>query len=282
MKICISAESTIDLPQALLDEFDIHTVPFSILLGEKLGLDGVVTPPEIFDYVDRTGVLPKTSAVNQVQFEDYFEGLLKEYDEVIHFSLSSDMSSAFQNGVNAAAGNPHIHMIDSMSLSTGIALLAINASKMAKEGKSVDEIIKVSNERIKHDQASFVLATVDYLYKGGRCSALAKLGAQLFRIRPQIIVDGGKMRPGKKYMGKQLQCVESYVEDTLKEFNNPDLSLGFVTHSHATEDMIEAAKQAMLKRGFKRVEVTIAGATISSHCGPKCLGILYINDGGNK
>ena len=102
MKICISAESTIDLPKTLLEEFDIHTVPFSVLLGETLGLDGVVTPPEIFDYVDRTGVLPKTSAVNQVQFEDYFEELLKDYDAIIHFSLSSDLSSAYQNAVNAA------------------------------------------------------------------------------------------------------------------------------------------------------------------------------------
>ena len=282
MKICISAESTIDLPKTLLEEFDIHTVPFSVLLGETLGLDGVVTPPEIFDYVDRTGVLPKTSAVNQVQFEDYFEELLKDYDAIIHFSLSSDLSSAYQNAVNAAEGKKNIFVIDSMSLSTGIALLAINASKLAKAGKSPEEIVKISKERIPHDQASFVLATVDYLYKGGRCSALAKLGVQLFRIRPQIIVADGKMRPGKKYMGKQLQCVESYVQDTLEEFNNPDLSLAFVTHSHATDDMIEAAKNALIKRGFKRVEVTIAGATISSHCGPKCLGILYLNDGEQK
>ena len=282
MKICISAESTIDLPKTLLEEFDIHTVPFSVLLGETLGLDGVVTPPEIFDYVDRTGVLPKTSAVNQVQFEDYFEELLKDYDAIIHFSLSSDLSSAYQNAVNAAEGKKNIFVIDSMSLSTGIALLAINASKLAKAGKSPEEIVKISKDRIPHDQASFVLATVDYLYKGGRCSALAKLGVQLFRIRPQIIVADGKMRPGKKYMGKQLQCVESYVQDTLEEFNNPDLSLAFVTHSHATDDMIEAAKNALIKRGFKRVEVTIAGATISSHCGPKCLGILYLNDGEQK
>ena len=282
MKICISAESTVDLPQNLLDEFDIHTIPFSVLLGEKLGLDGVITPTEIFDYVDKTGVLPKTSAVNQAQFEEYFESLLKEYDEIIHFSLSSDFSSAYINAVNASEGNDKIHVIDSRSLSTGIALLAINAAKLAKAGKNTDEIIENSLKRIPNDQASFVLATVDYLYKGGRCSALAKLGVQLFRIRPQILVADGKMKPGKKYMGKQLNCVQSYVKDTLEEFNNPDLSLAFVTHSHATDDMVEAAKKALLDRGFKRVEVTLAGATISSHCGPKCLGILYINDGNQE
>ena len=282
MKICISAESTIDLPKTLLDEFEIKTGPFTILLGPETGLDGVITPNEIFDYVDRTGVLPKTSAVNSNQFEEHFNKLLKEYDEIIHFSLSSELSSACQNAHIAAEGNPHIHIVDTRSLSTGIALLAINASKLVKEGKNVEEILKNTEERIKNDQTSFVLATVDYLYKGGRCSGLAKLGAQLFRIRPQIIMAEGKMSPGKKYMGKQNSCVENYVKDTLEQFNNPDLDLVFVTHSSATPEMVEIAKKALKERGFKRIEETLAGATISSHCGPKCLGILYFNDGERK
>ena len=282
MKICISAESTIDLPKNLLDEFEIKTVPFTILLGTETGLDGVITPNEIFDYVDRTGVLPKTSAVNSNQFEEHFNKLLKEYDEIIHFSLSSELSSACQNAHIAAEGNPHIHIVDTRSLSTGIALLAINASKLVKEGKNVEEILKNTEERIKNDQTSFVLATVDYLYKGGRCSGLAKLGAQLFRIRPQIIMADGKMSPGKKYMGKQNSCVENYVRDTLEQFNNPDLDLVFVTHSSATPEMVEIAKNALKERGFRRIEETLAGATISSHCGPKCLGILYFNDGERK
>ena len=135
-------------------------------------------------------------------------------------------------------------------------------------------------KRIPYNQTSFVLATVDYLYKGGRCSALAKLGAQLFRIRPQIIMGEGKMSPGKKYMGKQIQCVENYCRDTLDQFNNPDKSLVFVTHSMATPDMVEACKKALQERGFENIVETTAGATISSHCGPKCIGILYFNDGG--
>lgn len=280
MKICISAESTIDLPKEVLDEFGIKTVPFTITLGEKMGLDGVTTPEEIFEYVDKTGVLPKTSAVNYAQYNEFFSGLLKEYDEVIHFSLSSDLSVAYQNAVTAAEELGHVHVIDSKSLSTGIALLAIYASKLVKDGLKVDEVIEKVSERIPNDQASFVLATVEYLFKGGRCSSLARLGALLFRIRPQIIVANGKMGPGKKYNGKQLACVEQYCADTLEQFNNPDLEIGFVTHSGATPDMVDAAVKAMKDRGFKRVIVTTAGATISSHCGPKCLGILYINDGG--
>ena len=224
-------------------------------------------------------ILPKTSAVNEFQFEEHFAKLLKDHDEVIHFSLSSELSSAYENACRVAEKLGHIHVVDSRSLSTGIALLAINASNLVKEGKNVEEILDDTKKKIQVDQASFVLATVDYLYKGGRCSALTKLGAQLFKIRPQILVTDGKMAPGKRYAGKQLGCVESYCHDTLEQFNHPDLSLGFVTHSHATPEMVEAAKKAMYDRGFKRVEVTIAGGTISSHCGPKCLGILFLNSG---
>ena len=280
MKICISAESTIDLPQEILDEFSIKTIPFTVVLGTESGFDGVITPQTIFDYVDKTGVLPRTSAINEAQFDEYFRALLKDYDAVIHFSLSSEISSACNNAFNAAKELKGVYVVDSRSLSTGIALEAIYASNLVKEGLSPEEIIAKVQERIPFNQTSFVLATVDYLYKGGRCSGLAKLGAQLFRIRPQIIMADGKMAPGKKYLGKQLGCVESYCKDTLEQFNNPDLSLVFLTHSMATPDMVEAAKKQLEARGFKRIIITTAGATITSHCGPKCLGILYLNDGG--
>lgn len=279
-KICISAESTIDLPKELLKKYDIHTVPFTVLLGEKAGLDGDITPTEIFDYVDKTGVLPKTSAINDVQFEEYFKALLKDYDEVIHISLSSEISSACSNAFRVASEMKGVYVIDSRSLSTGIALEAIYASKLVKEGLSAEEIVEKVKARIPANQTSFVLATVDYLHKGGRCSSLAKLGALLFRIRPQIIMADGKMSPGKKYTGKQLSCVVNYVRDTLEQFNTPDKSLVFITHSMATPDMVEAARKQLEEKGFENIVETTAGATISSHCGPKCLGILYLNDGG--
>ena len=280
MKIKISAESTIDLSKELLDEFDIGVIPFNVILGDRMDHDGVITPDDIYDYVDRTGALPKTSAINSAEYTEYFEGLLKDYDAVIHFSLSSGISSTCQNAMMAAKEMKNVYVIDTKSLSTGIALQAIYGAQLAKEGKSPEEIVKAVEARIPHDQTSFVLATVDYLHKGGRCSSLARLGALLFRIRPQIIMADGKMGPGKKYSGKQLDCVRDYCRDTLEQFNNPDLSIGFVTHSGATPDMVEIAKKAMEERGFKRILETRAGATISSHCGPKCLGILYMNDGG--
>lgn len=279
MKIAISAESTIDLSKELLEKFDIKTVPFHILLGKKDALDGEIDPQEIFDFVDKEDILPKTSAVNEYQYLDHFNNLLKEYDYVIHFSLSSEMSSACQNANTAAGQLSNVSIIDSRSLSTGIALLAISARKLANEGKQPKEIVRTIKERIKDVQASFVVNTLDYLYKGGRCSSLVRFGANLLRLKPQILVIDGKMDSGKKYRGKNKEVIEDYCEDTLKQFDNPDLSIAFVTHSHASPDMVEVAKEALKKRGFKEIYETVAGATISSHCGPKTLGILFINDG---
>ena len=282
MKIAISTESTLDIPKELQKEFDISVIPFTVILGDKSGLDGDITPLEIFDYVDKTGILPKTSAVNEYQYDKYFTKLLKNYDAVIHISLSSEISSSCMNAINAASILKNVYVIDSKSLSTGIALLAIYARKLADQGIEVEEIVERVNKRVPYVQASFVINSLNYLYKGGRCSGLARFAALLFRIKPQIIVKDGKMAPYNKYRGRNEQTVEQYCKDTLEEFNNPDLSIAFVTHSHATPEMVEVAKKALKERGFKTIYETTAQATITSHCGPKTLGILFINDGLNE
>ena len=282
MKIAISTESTLDIPKELQKEFDISVIPFTVILGDKSGHDGDITPLEIFDYVDKTGILPKTSAVNEYQYDKYFTKLLKNYDAVIHISLSSEISSSCMNAINAASILKNVYVIDSKSLSTGIALLAIYARKLADQGIEPEEIVEKVNKRVPYVQASFVINSLNYLYKGGRCSGLARFAALLFRIKPQIIVKDGKMAPYNKYRGRNEQTVEQYCKDTLEEFNNPDLSIAFVTHSHATPEMVEVAKKALKERGFKTIYETTAQATITSHCGPKTLGILFINDGGDK
>lgn len=279
MKIAISTESTLDLPKELQEKYDISVIPFTVILGDKSGFDGDITPEEIFAYVDETGVLPKTAAVNEFQFDKYFKKLLKSYDAIIHISLSSGISSACQNAVIAANELKNVYVIDSQSLSTGISLLAIYARQLADKGLQPEEIVEKVTARVPFVQASFVINSLNYLYKGGRCSGLARFSAALFRIKPQIIVKDGKMAPYKKYTGRNEKAVASYCSDTLDEFNNPDLSIAFVTHSHATPEMVEIAKEALKKRGFKLIYETVAQATITSHCGPKTLGILYINDG---
>ena len=276
MKIAISAESTIDLPKELLDKYSINTVPFTILLGDKIGLDGVITPDEIFDYVSKKKVLPKTSAVNQYQYEEHFSKLLENHDAIIHFSLSCEMSCAYANAVKASKEFKNVYIIDSRSLSTGIALLAIKASKMADNGDSVERIIEQMKEDTGKVQAGFVLNKLDYLKKGGRCSGLVCFGANLLHIRPQILVKNGKMAPYKKYRGNYDYCVGQYCKDTLTEFSNNDKSVAFVTYTTASDEAVECAYNYLKNAGFKEIYKTNAGATISSHCGPNTLGILFM------
>ncbi len=280
MKIAISAESTIDLTSELLEKYNIHTTPFTVLLGDDMRLDGDLKTNEIFEYVQKTKILPKTSAINEFQYTEHFTKLLEEYDAVVHISLSSEISSACSNAKNAASKLQNVYIIDSRSLSTGIALLAIYASKLAANGKiSATEITKLVTERVPHVQASFIVERLDYLHKGGRCSSIALLGANLLKIRPQIVVKDGKMQSAKKYRGNIDKVIEDYAKDVVEQFNTPDLSVAFVTYTTATEGMIAAAKKALQDKGFKEIYETKAGATIASHCGEHTLGVLYINDG---
>ncbi len=281
-KIQISAESTIDLPKDLLEKYDIKTLPYTLILGEKEVHDGEVGGDELFAYVEETGQLPHTSAINQESFRAYFAELLKEAEAVIHFSLSSGITSSTQNAIIASREfGGRVKVIDTHSLSTGIALQAIYASRLAQKGIPFDEITAKVEERIPFDQTSFGLESVEYLYKGGRCSALARLGANLLKLRPQIIMhtDTGTMSAGKKFKGKMEKWVRDYVEATLAQFPNIDPEIGFVTYSSASAEVIETARRMMVEAGFKTVYVTKAGGTISCHCGPHCLGVLYFADG---
>ena len=280
MKIAVSAETTVDLTKELLEKYDVKTVPFTVLLGEEAKLDGEITVDEIIDYVNKTKVLPKTSAVNEYQYDEHFENLLKDYDAIIHFSLSSELSSAYSNAVRSSKKYNNVFVIDSRSLSTGIALLCIYARKLAEKGTSPQEINDLCIKRIPFVQASFELNRVDYLYKGGRCNVLTYLGANVLKIRPQILLKDGKMVSGKKYRGNFSHVVNNYCNDVLEEFNNPDLEEVFLTYTTAEDTVLESVKNILRDRGFKNINVTRAGATITSHCGENCLGILYINDGG--
>ncbi|MBO5529165.1 MAG: DegV family protein [Bacilli bacterium] len=282
MNICISAETTVDLTPELLKEYDIHTIPFGLTMGEEAGLDGQIKPEDLFEYTKKTGQLPRTSAVNEFQYEEYFRALLKEYDHVIHFSLSSELSSACQNAVNVSNEDEFkgkVDIIDSRSLSTGIALHCLYARKLARVGKEPKAIVDAVKARLPYGQASFSLESVNYLYKGGRCSMLQMLGANVLGLKPEIFVKDGKMVSGAKYRGPMKKVVMEYVEDTLKLFPNADKEEVFITYSTAPEEVLATVQARLEKEGFKHIHQTRAGATISCHCGPHCLGILYINDG---
>ncbi len=282
MKIAISTESTVDLTEDLIKKHNVHIVPFTILLGDKVLLDGQFPTEEIFSYVKETKTLPKTSAVNEHQFNEHFKKILETHDAIIHISLSSEMSLAYNNAVAASHAFKNVHIIDSRSLSTGIALLVIYADELRSKNKPLAEIVKLVEERKKHLQVSFVLDRLDYLHKGGRCSSLQLLGANLLKLHPEILVEDGKMDAGKKFRGNLKTVIEKYCESILEKFNTPNLDHVFITTTVMAEELKQVAYDIVKAKGFKNIYKTIAGGTISSHCGENCLGILYINDGKQK
>ncbi len=281
MKIGIASDSVLDLSKELIEKNNIHVYPLTITLGDNTFEDGKdIDSQKIFEYVEKSKQLPKTSATNEFTYNEIFEELEKQYDEVVYFTLSGDMSCCYQNAVNAQKQHPHIHLIDSRELSSGVGLEVMYACALRDKGIKAEEIVAKVKERIPFVQASFVVERLDYLYKGGRCSALQMFGANILKLRPQIIVKDGKMGSYKKYRGKIEKVVYDYVKDTMAEFNNPDPTICFITYSSATEEMITNAKKAVEEAGiFEKVYITTAGATITSHCGEHTLGVLYFNDG---
>lgn len=279
MKIAISTESTSDLTKELLTEYDIKVIPFPIVLGDMEFLDGEHTPEEMFKIVDEKNMLPKTNALNTFEYSDFFKSLLKDYDAVIHIALSGGITSSTSNAVLASKELENVYVVDSKSLSTGIALLALYARELANEGLDAKEVFEKTNKRVNSLQVSFVIERLDYLYKGGRCNSLQLFGANLLKLRPRIVLKDGKMQSDKKYRGHMGSVIAKYCEEVLTDFNTPDKSRVFLTYTTATPDMVESAKTALINAGFKEILETRAGGTIASHCGPNTLGILYFNDG---
>ena len=277
MKIAISAESTIDLSQELLDKYNISTIPFGITFKDKLQEDRFGIAKEIYDFVEESKVLPKTSAIPPEQYREYFEGLKKKYDAIIHVSLSSQMSSSCNNAKLIAGDMENVFVVDSKSLSTGIALLAIYASELVEKGKDPREIFELTQARAEKVRVSFVLERLNYMYKGGRCNAVTLLGANLLKIRPEIVVSNGRMGVGKKYRGALPKVFENYCNDVIEASKDSDKSLVFITHSSPMPEIQDMIKKRLKEAGFKKILDTDAGGTICSHCGPNCLGILYVD-----
>ncbi len=277
-KIAISLDSACDLSKELIEKYDFKVIPFGVNLGDKFFYDGEITPEEIFEYADNNKTLPKTNAVNEEAFKEHFAKILNDYDAIIHFDISSEMSSAYQNAVNASKNFKNVYVVDSRTLSTAISLEAIYAKKLTETMDDPAKIVELVKKRIPAVQASFIIERLDYLYKGGRCSGLALLGANLLKIRPEIEVLNGNMKNTEKFRGKMADCVTKYCRATLEKYNHPDKSVIFITHSVADKELVDAAKAVVSEYGFENVYETTAGCTVSSHCGKNTLGILYIND----
>ena len=280
-KIKLVGDSTLDLNAQLCAQHDIHIIPLNVLFGGVSYLDSVnVAPTQIFEHVNKTNELPKTSAINAETYKEHWQQYLQQGYDVIHFNISSTMSMCNQSANIAARelGDNRVFVVDTFNLSTGSGLLALYASDLIKQGLSAKEIAQKCRERVEKVQASFVLDRLDYLHKGGRCSGLTLLAANVLKIKPSIRVTNGKMAPSRKYVGKFLSCAEKYATDLLQDFPNPDLTRVFVTYTQVDQTVIDKLDAIVKERGFKEVLHTTAGCTISSHCGPCCIGVLFINE----
>lgn len=276
MKIAISCDSTCDIPKNLIEEYDIHLMPITILLGSEERKDGIdVTAQDVFDYANKTGELARTSAVNVYEYLEFFKKLRESYDAVIHFSLSFAISSTGTNALNASHDVDNVYVIDTKSLSSGSGLLALSCVDKIKEGKDIDTIVSELKAEADKVQASFLVDTLKYLHKGGRCSSIALLGANILQIKPRISLVDGKMEMTKKYRGKISDALLKYFDDILKEVP-PDKRRVFVTYSSKVEPARTIMLEKLKEMGFEEILESSACSTISTHCGPKTLGVLYI------
>lgn len=284
MSYKITCESCADLSPELYKKHKISVIPFQITMGDKDYKDGVnITNEDLFAFFENTKQLPKTSAINAFDYEEFFKQELKDCDGIIHISLSSQLSSTYEHAVEASKKFDNVYVIDSLSLSTGIGLQVLYATSLRDKDVPIKEAVTKIENRREHVQASFVVDKLNFLHKGGRCSALTLLGANVLSIRPSIEVKNGKMLVGKKYIGKIHKILDKYIYDTINQFSTPDKTMCFITYSSATEEMLNVARGTINNlKLFKKVYETTAGCTVSTHCGPNTLGILYYNDEGKK
>ena len=280
MKIKITADSTCDLSPQQIKENDIRIIPLIVNKDGQSYYDGAtIQPAEVFAHVAAGGDLCTTSAVSIGDYQDIFEDALKDCDALIHVSLGSGFSVTHHNALLAAEDMPNVRVIDSRNLSTGHGHVVLEACRLAKTMDDLDAIKAALDEFAPRVDASFLLDRLDYMVKGGRCTLVAALGANLLKLKPCIEVVNNKMIVGKKYRGNYAKCMEKYVMERLENAEDVIPGLIFVTHTPVSDEILETVHAAVRKcKDFETVVETTAGCTISCHCGEGCLGILYVHE----
>ena len=280
MKIVLSTESSADLPKALQEKYDVAVIPFTVIKGEETVIDGIETLENLYDYTEKSGKLPRTSAVNVAEYQAHFAKLLEEGDEVIHVAISHKISSANANAFQAAESfGGKVHVIDSMHFHTGQGLAVLYVRALIDQGKSVPEILEIMEKRIPYISTTATLETVRYLYKGGRCNALALLGANLLRLRPMVEIQDGELHLVKKFRGLQKKWTVDYTDYVLETKTNPDKHIVFISNTSEMPEAVEYATKRLKELGFENIYFAKAGATIGTHTGPGTFSIEFYNDG---
>ena len=281
-KVIITADISCDLNKKLEEKFDVKVIPMHIVIGGKTYEDWVnITPEELYEIFYKTKELPHTTAVSVGEYMDFFRPYVEQGYDVVHYSLGSKLSVTHQSSVLAANEFPgRVYSLDTCSLSSGSGLLVIKGCEMRDQGMSAKGIYDASVAMSLKNHASFVLDRLDFMHAGGRCSAIAMLGANMLSLKPSIEVhndNGGAMGVGKKYRGKYDKVLLQYMEDTLAKYDNIDTDRAFITHAGAEQQYVDIVEKALkAKKIFKEIYVTRASCTISSHCGPNTLGVLFM------
>ena len=278
MKIKILSDSTCDLSRELLEKHDITVVPLTVIKNDEEFKDAVtITPDAIFDHVAKGGSLCTTSANSVGEYQEWFEKFAGDYDGVIHINIGSGFSSCYQNACLAAGDFDNVRVVDSMNLSTGQGLVVLEAARLAQEATDLDQLADAIREYTTRVEASFLLSRLEYMVKGGRCSSVAALGANLLNLKPCIEVKNGKMSVVKKYRGSFEKCLPMYVKDRLADREDLAGDILFVTKTPVSEESYAAVMEAVNQYGkFDTVYETNAGCTVSCHCGPGTLGVLFV------
>lgn len=278
MSIQITSDSTCDLSPALLQSYGVRIIPLSVIQGGTSYKDGVdIQPADIFAHVEQGGDLPTTSAVSVGEYRALFAELSPQHEAVVHITISADFSSCYQNACIAAEEFGNVYVVDSRNLSTGHGLVVVEAALAARRGMAPGELVSFLRELTGRVEASFLIDRLDYMVKGGRCSAVAMLGANLLRLKPCIEVRDGKMGVVKKYRGAFAKCLVDYVRERLEGRTDLVPDRVFITHTTVAPETVAAVRQAVEQYGpFAEILETDAGCTVSSHCGPGTLGILFI------
>ncbi|MDE6659672.1 MAG: DegV family protein [Eubacterium sp.] len=281
MDVVITADSTCDLPDYLVQENDIVIFPLSILLGENSYLDGIeIHPKDIYEHVEKTGELPKTAAVTPQQYMDVFKQITDEGKAVVHIGLSSAISSSFQNAVVPASEFDKVYCVDSKSLCTGMGLLVLKACDLRDKKFDAKKIARRIEGLVSKVHTTFVLDSLEYLHKGGRCSSVARFGANVLGVKPSIAVstDTGKLDVAKKYRGKIDVVYKQYIADCLQNDKMEKTRVVIANSGNINPDIIAYAKGVAESKGVAQIITADAGCTISSHCGPKTLAVFYMDE----
>jgi len=278
-KITISVDNTSDLGENLYKKYNLEVIYFGVVIGDDQYIDTEVTPDDIYKSVEKDGVLPKTNAALEIDYREMFENATKNGGSIIHFNMSDKMSTSHQNALRAANGLNNVYVVDTKSACAGTGILAIKASELREQGKSVNEILETIKPMIDKLYVGLIIKDLQYLYRGGRASGLKLLGASFLKIRPSLTVNKeGRIVPDKKYKGTFEGAVKQWTKDKLENAGNVDKGLVFVCHSDIDNTIVEDVIDTLNQAGFRDVQRIVVGTALTIHLGRNAIGLIFLEN----